>query len=103
MRDSIMFVLFDVPMGNRTQRKEYTKLTKNLKKNGFQAIQKSIYIKHLRNTVIYKSDVRLLEEISPKKGDVLTFHMSVDQFRAIKSIRGEKIDFSLLCENIIVL
>ncbi len=101
MRDNILFVLFDLPVKEKGQRRDYIKFRKYLKKNGFCFIQKSVYVKHLRNSSNISSEIRILESNAPKKGNLISFSLSIEQFKNIRLIRGSKLDFNWICENII--
>jgi CRISPR-associated protein Cas2 len=101
MREAMIFILFDLPVLTKPQRKAYTKFREELLKNGYVAFQKSIYVKLIKNVSTYPEEETKVSQLAPNEGRVSIFTMSVAKFRTIKTLTGIPIDYNLLCDNII--
>lgn len=84
-----MMVFFDLPMEKSKQRKAYTKFLKELKKQGFLMLQKSVYIKlsiNLANVDVTRKNIK---KILPSEGNVFLLVITEKQFSSIEYLLGD--------------
>ena len=62
-----VLVLYDLPMLEPEDRKEYTKFRNNILKLGCYLVQFSVYAKVIKNEIYYKSFIEKLKNIRKKK------------------------------------
>jgi CRISPR-associated protein Cas2 len=101
LRESVIVVLFDLPVENADNRHNYTVFRRKLKENGYLRMQKSVYVKRIANAAAAASEFNTLHFYAPAEGNVLAWSMTVAEFRAIQAIRGESVDFDLLCSPLL--
>jgi CRISPR-associated protein Cas2 len=86
-----LFVIFDLPVKTKLQRKRAADFRKKLVKKGFIMLQYSVYIRHhpsRENAEVYKNYVR---EIVPSKGCVNMLLVTDKQFGLMENfISGKK-------------
>lgn len=78
-----VFVLFDLPTLEKRDRKAYAKFVKDLKKEGFQLYQYSIYIKHCSSIENADALCRKVRWLLPQKGKVSVMQLTDKQFSRI--------------------
>ncbi len=85
-----VLLFFDLPIEKASERRAYTKFRKNLIKEGFLMMQKSVYVKLVLNA----SEVNLLKgrinKYKPKEGIVQILVITEKQFNTIEYIVGNK-------------
>lgn len=84
-----MMVLFDLPVVEKTERKEATDFRNFLLDNGFSMVQYSIYIKVLSGTDACDRYYRLIERSLPPQGKVDVVTITDRQYENIKSYIGK--------------
>ena len=83
-----LFVFFDLPTHTKTERKEYTKIRKELLKNGYTMLQYSVYIRHCssqENAAMHKTRV---QRALPDKGHVSILQVTDKQYEKILNFWG---------------
>jgi CRISPR-associated protein Cas2 len=88
MKDSVIFLCYDLPVEDSTQKKEYNKFLKFLKRNGFDRIQKSVAIKYLKNIASYENEKAWIDKYAPKTGTVFIWCLSYNKYCSVDTIRG---------------
>lgn len=70
-----IFVMFDLPVGTKTQMREATKFREFLLDQGFEMSQFSVYARFCNGKDSYEAHLKRIERHLPEKGDihVLTF------------------------------
>ncbi|MFV0480206.1 MAG: CRISPR-associated endonuclease Cas2 [Anaerorhabdus sp.] len=81
-----ILVFFDLPTETSQDLKEYRKLTKFFKENGYLRIQYSIYCKLCINSNAAITARKKLEKNIPPKGDMRYLILSEMQYQSIKTI-----------------
>ncbi|MCQ2467046.1 MAG: CRISPR-associated endonuclease Cas2 [Clostridia bacterium] len=81
-------VTFDIPQKCKSERREYSRFRRLLKKRGYQMMQNSVYVKHLRNDTSIVAEERFIDTIAPKKGNLAILRLTKAQFHSISVIRG---------------
>lgn len=85
-------VCFDFPMQTNYQKRSYRNFIKELKINAYKQLQRSIYIKYIRDYSSFKFETILLESISPNYGNIIALCQTFAKFNKMKNIRGETIN-----------
>lgn len=79
-----IFVMFDLPVGTKKQRKSYARFKKDLEKLGFTMFQFSVYIRFCGSVESMEVHMRKVERVLPGEGTVTMMHMTDRQFEQIK-------------------
>lgn len=101
MRSNFVMLFFDLPSKTALEKKAYRGFVNHLKKNGYRRIQKSIFVKHLRNTGSIRSELLLIHGFAPD-GNVAMLPISAKQFASIKYISGERTPIELFTDPVVV-
>jgi CRISPR-associated protein Cas2 len=88
MKDSVIFLCYDIPVEDKMQKKEYTRFLKFLKRNGFDRIQKSVAIKYLKNKASYENEKLWIDKYAPKIGTIYVWCLSYNKYCSVVAIRG---------------
>ena len=81
--------MFDLPIETSAQTRAYSKFLRQLKKLGFFAFQKSIYMKMVIDYQASLSTEREVRKILPKDGFVGILQITEKQFSEMKIVLGE--------------
>ena len=84
-----VIVLFDLPMNNSAQVREYNQFRKYLIRNGFMMMQKSVYCKLALNLTAVNAIVENLRRNHPDEGLVQVLTLTEKQFSKIEFIIGK--------------
>lgn len=102
-RHNVIFVLYDLPCVLTKDKKIGAEFRKQLIRLGYTCIQKSVYVKLVRNTVSTKSELCKLKEITPVKGDVKALPLSLSQFKKIVSLVGEPFNMEVFSDDMVLI
>jgi CRISPR-associated endonuclease Cas2 len=94
-------VIFDLPVADSDARHCYTRFRRKLKETGYMRMQKSVYVKRISNSSSAESEFDALRNHAPEEGEILAWSMTVGEFRSIQNIRGEQVNFDLLCSPLL--
>lgn len=94
-------LFFDLPVGDKAQRRKYTGFRKFLKKEGYMALQESVYIKLLRNYRTYPSEVLKAQNHAPDEGRLSLLPLHIREFSRLITICGQPFDMELFCADVI--
>ncbi len=83
-----VLVLFDLPVNNSAQVREYNKFRKYLIKSGFMMMQKSVYCKLALNLTAVYAIIENLRKNHPDEGLVQVLTLTEKQFSKIEFIVG---------------
>jgi len=97
----VMLLLFDLPADTKLRQREYRRFRKAIMKEGYMAIQESVYVKLLRSTSSLAGEYRKIGMVSPENGNVFLLPMTLTQFRRMRAIRGNAFDFELFSDDIV--
>lgn len=100
---NVIFVLYDLPSVLAKDKKIGMEFRKKLIRSGYTCIQKSVYVKLLRNTISMKSELHKLEEMVPKQGDVKALPLSLNQFKKIVSLVGEPFNMGIFADDMVLI
>lgn len=84
-----LILFFDLPMEKEKHKKAYQKFRKEIKKQGFIMLQKSVYIKLSINQANVDATKKNIKSILPAEGDVFLLIVTEKQFSAIEYLLGD--------------
>lgn len=83
-----LFVMFDLPVQTKTDRKEATRFRKALEKDGFMMHQWSVYVRHCASLESGKLHIKRIRSFVPDKGKVSILTITDKQYSGIVNIWG---------------
>ena len=84
-----ILVMFDLPVGTESDRREYRLFRKYLIKNGFLMLQESIYCKIAQNSTVADGLVEKIRKNKPPQGLVQVLKITEKQYSRMEYIVGE--------------
>ena len=90
-------------MITKSDRREYARFRKQLKRNGYLTIQESVLIKLIHNTSFAKKELEMLESYSPKNSAIYAIPISISDFFKLTSLSDKKFDFEFFTGKTIFL
>lgn len=102
-RKGISLVLFDLPVANNMQIREYNRFRAFLKDNGYRQLQKSVYIKLLRDSRYMSDEAIKIEGQAPEDGNVCIIPFTLNMFKKSKFIGNCKFDMSVFSDDIVII
>lgn len=94
-----VLILYDLPMTEIEDRKEYTKFRRDILKLGCYIVQFSVYAKVIKNEIYYKSFIDKLKKILPKKGEVRVIKLTEKQYKDMIFLNGASNNFEKRISN----
>ena len=85
-----IFAMFDLPMDDPDQRREYTRFRKALLKRGFTMLQYSVYAHYVRSEENDQAFRRQVREALPNHGQVRVISITDRQFEKMEVYFGKK-------------
>jgi CRISPR-associated protein Cas2 len=89
-----IFVLFDLPVGTKKERKAATKFREALLDLGFEMSQFSVYLKFSASKEQAEAVERHVESAMPSSGKVHVVQITDKQYENIRTYRGRKREHS---------
>lgn len=86
MRQMRLLLFFDLPVETRDERRAYSRFRKNLIKDGFMMLQKSVYCKLLTNASAVDASVQRIERYKPEGGMIDILVITERQFVKMRSL-----------------
>lgn len=83
-----VWVLFDLPVGSRAERKRATRFRKDLLDLGFEMVQFSVYLRHAWSREKAESYARRVGEAVPEVGHVQILFFTDKQYAQSQVFRG---------------
>ena len=87
-----LFVMFDLPVGNKDERRRYTQFRKKLIGEGFQCLQFSVYARYFGSEEASAACRRRVVEKIPAAGRVRVLHVTERQFSTMAVFFGKRRD-----------
>ncbi len=84
-----VLVFFDLPVGDKEERRAYTAFRKFLLKNGFMMLQESVYCKLALNGSAVKALTEQVRKNSPKEGLVQILMVTEKQYEKMELVVGD--------------
>ena len=94
-----VLILYDLPMSEIEDRKEYSKFRREMLKLGCYLVQFSVYAKVIKNEVYYKSFIDKLKKILPKKGEVRVIKLTEKQYEDMLFLNGASNNYEKRISN----
>lgn len=85
-----LYVMFDLPVETRAQRKAAARFRKDLLQDGFAMHQFSVYIRHCASLESAKVHIRRVESFIPDEGFVSILKVTDKQFGDTIHLQGRK-------------
>lgn len=99
-----IIVMFDLPVGTASERKDYQQFRKYLVKSGFIMMQESIYSKIAQNSSMADSIIESVKKNKPQSGLVQLLKITEKQYSKMIYIVGEsKSDVLSSDERLVIL
>ena len=83
-----VWVLFDLPVGTKTERKRATRFRNDLLDIGFEMVQFSVYLRHAWSREKAESYARQVGECVPETGHVQVLFFTDKQYSQSRVFRG---------------
>ncbi len=104
MRESLykqvrVLILYDLPMIEIEDRKEYAKFRRDILKLGCYLVQFSVYAKVIKNEIYYKSFINKLKKILPSKGEIRVIKITEKQYEDMIFLNGSKNNYEKRISN----
>lgn len=100
-KNGVVLVMFDLPNTTKSEQRAYRHFHKYLISKGYCRIQKSIYVKLLRNITSAKGEIDGLKDISPDCGNIAVIPMTLNNFKKMEVITGTEFNFSVFSDKIL--
>lgn len=84
-----IFVMFDLPVGTESERKNYRLFRKYLIKSGFLMLQESVYCKIAQNTTVTDAIIANVRKNRPDDGLLQVLKITEKQYSRMEYIVGE--------------
>lgn len=84
------FVLFDLPVKTKTERKRATEFRKSLLREGYTMLQLSVYAAHCESSDEAESRRQLIRTLLPPAGQVRMLAVTDRQFASMHAYVGKK-------------
>jgi len=84
-----LFVMFDLPVETKIQRREYAQFRKKLQSKGFTMLQYSVYAKHLPTEDAAEPLKATVKAVLPPKGQVRVMAVTDHQFGKMEVFFGK--------------
>ena len=83
-----LFVLFDMPVETKKQRKNYSDFRKSLLKDGFTMMQYSVYVRNAGSWENLEAHIRRVKSGLPKEGHIVLLPITDKQFGRMEHFYG---------------
>lgn len=100
-RRGVLLLMYDLPNATPKQRQVYYRFRKALAATGFISVQKSVYIRLLRNVSSAASETAKIRAIAPSEGTVNVLQLSLNSFKAMATVSGDPFPMDLFSDDIV--
>lgn len=83
-----LFVMFDLPVTSKKERKDATLFRKNLEKDGFVMHQFSVYMRYCASLESAQVHIKRIKSFTPAKGHISVISITDKQYSNIVNIWG---------------
>lgn len=87
-----LFVMFDLPVKTRLERRRYAQFRKHLIEEGFMALQYSVYARYYESEEATKACRRRIAAKVPELGRVRVLGVTERQFATMSVLFGKRIE-----------
>jgi CRISPR-associated protein Cas2 len=85
-----LFVMFDLPVATKTERRRYTQFRKHLISEGFFGMQYSVYARYFESEEATTACRRRIKDRVPEAGRVRMLHVTERQFATMSVFFGKR-------------
>ncbi len=85
-----LFVMFDLPVGTKAERRRATQFRHALLDMGFEMSQFSVYLRFCAGKEAAEAFIRRIEQALPPSGKVHVVQITDKQFEKIRTFKGRK-------------
>lgn len=85
-----LFVMFDLPVETKRQRRDYTRFRHRLLSRGFVMLQYSVYARHCPSDASAASETKFVKLQLPPEGQVRALAITDRQFGRMQVFHGRK-------------
>ena len=85
-----LFILFDLPVKKKTERRAYTNFRKQLIREGFSQMQYSVYARYFESADSSNREARFIQSVLPSNGQVRILAVTDAQYGKMKVFHGKK-------------
>lgn len=89
-RSMRLLLLFDLPMVEDYEKKEYTNFRKELIKQGYFMIQFSVYMKCVNTQIKLESEIKKIYKYVPTNGNIRLIAITEKQYSNMEILLGKK-------------
>ena len=89
-----LFVLFDLPVKSKKERRAYTVFRKELIREGFSQLQFSVYARYFDSADSSRRESVLIQALLPADGQVRILSVTDAQFGKMLVFHGKKLDIT---------
>ena len=100
-RHGVLMVLYDLPTNTSSERISYAQFRKKLIRSGFIMMQKSVYVKLLRNVSGAEKEISSVKSSAPPIGTIHLVSLSMNEFKSFVTIQGEPFNMALFAEDMV--
>lgn len=98
-----MTVFYDLPVETSAQRSAYHAFRKALMAEGYIRMQKSVYVKLLRNTSGAAAEIKRVRSHAPGEGNVSVLPLSLGAFREMVTVLGDPFRMDIFADDLVFL
>ena len=99
----VILLMYDLPSKNGQENKRATTFMKSIRRIGYIRLQKSVYIKLLRNKNMVCSEISKLKYLDMNTGNIKALPMRLYDFNRIVSISGDQFEMSDFSDDVAVM
>lgn len=85
-----LLVMFDLPMNNNSEKREYREFRQFLLENGFLMLQYSVYTRICTNQSMADNYIKKIEKVVPSDGAIRGLIITEKQYEKMKIFLGRK-------------
>ena len=99
----VILIMYDNPVSQPALLKHAEKFRKGIKRMGFLNLQKSIYVKIVRNRENIATMIDEVSQSAPEKGNIKMLVVPLGIFKKLINVRGEEFNMKMFADEVIVI
>lgn len=100
-RHGVLMVFYDLPTNTSKERIAYAQFRKLLIQSGFIMMQKSVYVKLMRNVSSAEKEIQHIKLRTPDLGTIHLITLSLNEFRSFITLQGDPFDMALFADDMV--
>ena len=102
-RQRYLLLFFDLPNKDRDDQRIYRRFRKTLIREGYVQLQKSVYLKSIRNYSSMGEEIRKVQGSAPLNSDIKIIPFTSESIRKVISVCGEPWQYEWLSQELVLL